>query len=223
MPRIVCISDTHLTHDKFRINVPDGDILLHAGDATYEGKPHEIFRFAKWFQELPHKHKIFVSGNHDFLFQDDQKRAVDILNGLDPAYYAEPKDRGITYLEDSMVEVEGLKIYGAPWQPWFYDWAFNLQRGAEIKAKWDLIPEGIDVLITHGPPEGYGDIVPTGERVGCVDLREALKRTKVRLHVCGHIHDGHGLYNTPEGTIIANASICDERYKPTHAPLVVDL
>lgn len=211
MPRIVCISDTHLVHDQTRIEVPDGDILIHSGDATFRGSEWEVAKFNTWFSALPHKHKIFVAGNHDWLFQTDPAVAQKLLSP------------SITYLEDSMVEVEGIKIWGAPWQPWFYDWAFNLQRGAEIKAKWDLIPEGIDVVVTHGPPKGYGDQVPSGERVGCEDLLDALKRVKAKLHVCGHIHLGHGLYKTPEGTIVANSSICDERYKGVNAPHVVDL
>lgn len=213
MPRIVCISDTHLVHEETRLNIPDGDILLHAGDTTYRGSEMEVYKFLKWFSSLPHKHKIFVAGNHDWLFQTEPEKAAMLLSQFP----------NITYLEDSMVEVEGLKIWGAPWQPWFYDWAFNLGRGAEIKEKWDLIPDGTDVLITHGPPYGFGDKVPSGELVGCVDLRDTIERVKPKLHVCGHIHLGHGLYNTPEGVIVANASICDERYKGVNAPHVVDL
>lgn len=223
MPRIVCISDTHLVHEETRLNIPDGDILLHAGDATYRGSNFEIGKFAIWFASLPHKHKVFVSGNHDFGFQRNNKKAVDILKGLDSEFYPNPTDNGVIYLQDSGVELEGLKIWGSPWQPWFYDWAFNLERGAEIKAKWDLIPAGTDIVITHGPPYGYGDKVPSGELVGCADLLDALKRIKPKLHVCGHIHLGHGLYNMPEGTIIANSSICDERYKGVNAPHVIDL
>lgn len=213
MPRVVCISDTHLVHEQTRINIPDGDILIHAGDATFRGSDWEVVKFLRWYSELPHKHKIFVAGNHDWLFQTEPEKAAMLLSQFS----------GITYLMDSMVTVEGLKIWGAPWQPWFYDWAFNLQRGAEIKAKWDLIPEGIDVLVTHGPPKGYGDKVPSGELVGCDDLLDAIKRAKPKLHVCGHIHLGHGTYKTPEGVIIANSSICDERYKGVNAPHVVDL
>lgn len=213
MPRIVCISDTHLVHEQTRIEIPDGDILIHAGDATYRGSDWEVRKFLNWFSALPHKHKVFVAGNHDWMFESYPKQAATLLSEFP----------NVIYLQDSIVELEGLKIWGSPWQPWFFDWAFNLQRGADIKAKWDLIPEGIDVLITHGPPYGLGDKVPSGELVGCVDLLEALKRVKPKLHVCGHIHLGHGLYKTPEGVIVANASICDERYKGVNAPHVVDL
>lgn len=221
--RIVAISDTHLTHDKADLKIPDGDILIHAGDATFKGRPHEIYRFSKWFGALPHRHKIFCAGNHDFLFQDNRDRAMNLLFGIDSEYFTEPSHNGVTYLQDSATEIEGIKIYGSPWQPWFYDWAFNLQRGAEIKEKWDMIPDGIDILVTHGPPAGYGDIVPGGEKVGCVDLMDAIKRVKPKYHICGHIHHSYGVYETEVGTKIINASICDEAYEPTNAPIVFDL
>lgn len=223
MPRIVAISDTHLTHEKHNLEIPDGDILIHAGDATFKGRPHEIYQFAKWFGALPHKHKIFVSGNHDFLFQDNRDRATNILFGIDSVYFPELNHNGVVYLQDSEVTLEGLRIYGSPWQPWFYDWAFNLQRGPEIKAKWDMIPQGVDIVVTHGPPAGYGDIVPGGERVGCADLLDALNRVKPKAHICGHIHLSAGTYTTDTGIKVVNASICDEAYNPTNKPIVFDL
>jgi 3',5'-cyclic AMP phosphodiesterase CpdA len=67
MSRIVCISDTHNFHEQIRI--PDGDILIHAGDATNRGTVEEIVFFNQWFCRLPHRHKIFVAGNHDWLFE----------------------------------------------------------------------------------------------------------------------------------------------------------
>lgn len=86
--------------------------------------------------------------------------------------------------------VEGLRIYGSPWQPEYGNWAFNLDRGAPLKAKWDLIPEGVDILITHGPPKGFGGQTREGD-VGCDDLLEAVNRVKPLIHVFGHIHEGY--------------------------------
>ncbi len=119
--KIVCLSDTHNCNEE--IAVPDGDILIHAGDATIQGTIDEIVLFNEWFANLPHKHKIFVAGNHDWLFEINPKLANNLL------------DDQIIYLRDSFVEIEDLKIYGAPWQPRFYDWAFNLMRGAELAEK----------------------------------------------------------------------------------------
>jgi Icc-related predicted phosphoesterase len=114
-----------------------------------------------------------------------------------------------TYLIDDMVTVEGLNIYGSPWQPTFFDWAFNLDRGAPLKEKWDLIPStGVDILVTHGPPMGILDKVYDGERVGCEELAKAVKeRIKPRLHVFGHIHEEAGRLDQ-DGIIYVNAATC---------------
>lgn len=88
--------------------------------------------------------------------------------------------------------IEGINIYGSPWQPWYHDWAFNLERGEEIKKKWDLIPQGVDVLITHGPPHKILDKTIEGVDAGCEMLVEAIKRVKPKIHVFGHIHEARG-------------------------------
>jgi len=202
--------------------VPDGDILIHAGDATMMGRMNEIAAFGAWFRHLPHKHKVFVAGNHDWMFEKNPSLATDLLNQGILGLSNTPK---VTYLLDNIVEIEGLKIYGSPWQPRFYDWAFNLDRGETIKRKWDLIPEGLDVLITHGPAHGVQDqISPVlgGEHLGCEELMAAVNRVKPKIHVFGHIHGGYGKTQYAN-TLFINASICDEAYKPIHEPIVIDL
>ena len=223
MPRIVCLSDTHNAHDE--IVVPDGDILIHAGDATNRGTIEEIARFSSWFKNLPHKHKIFVAGNHDWLFEISPPTARRLIEG-------------ITYLQDSFVEIENFKIYGSPWQPRFFDWAFNLTRGRELAEKWRLIPDDTDILVTHGPPFGILDEAPRGilpnENTGCQDLQRRIKElvgfNRLKLHVFGHIHFSYGVtemfdekFNRQVGVKFANASNCDESYCPVNAPLVFDL
>lgn len=220
MPRIVLISDTHDRHDRMRVPVPDGDILIHAGDATMMGRVNEVAAFGAWFRALPHRHKIFVAGNHDWMFERKPALAKDLLlRGLGGL------GTGVTYLQDSEATVEGLRVWGSPWQPRFFDWAFNLDRGPAIKEKWDLIPEGLDILITHGPPMGVLDqINPVlgGERLGCEELAQAVERTRPRLHVFGHIHGGYGKAQYAD-TLFVNAAICDEAYNPIHEPVVADL
>ena len=205
--RIVCLSDTHDFHD--RLVVPDGDVLLHAGDATMGGKPFQVEAFARWFAARPHRHKIVVAGNHDWMFERTPTQARSLL-------------RDVVYLQDDEITVDGLRIWGSPWQPWFHDWAFNLERGPQIAAKWELIPAGIEVLITHGPPAGILDRTSRGEDVGCADLRRELQRIRPRLHVFGHIHEAYGTVEI-DGTRYVNASICTERYHPVQLPIVVDL
>ena len=116
--RVVCISDTHNCNGQ--ISVPDGDVLVHSGDATITGTVAEIKNFNTWFSALPHRHKVFIAGNHDWLFERENAAARELLSD------------NITYLQDSAVEIEGLKFYGSPWQPRFFDWAFNLDRGPEL-------------------------------------------------------------------------------------------
>lgn len=188
--------------------IPEGDILIHAGDMTLDGKKREIVAFAEWFSQHPHPHKVAIAGNHDWGFQKDRAASERIL-----------EKAGILYLRDSGEKIGGLNFWGSPWQPWFYDWAFNLPRGFIIRKKWDLIPEGTDVLITHGPPANILDECP--EPVGCEDLREVLGRVKPKLHVFGHIHEGYGFLEHL-GTLYVNASTCDGEYQPNNPPVVVN-
>ena len=205
--RVVCVSDTHGQGRK--VLVPEGDVLVHAGDLTGAGTLEQLEKEAGWLRSLPHGRKIVIAGNHDFAFQTQPRDARARMEGL-------------TYLEDEEAVVDGVRFYGSPWQPTFLDWAFNLDRGPPIRAKWDLIPEGTDVLVTHGPPAGVGDRTHRGATVGCADLTAAVARVRPRLHVFGHIHEAYGVVER-DGTRFVNASTCDVRYRPVNPPVVVDL
>jgi Icc-related predicted phosphoesterase len=206
--RLVLISDTHEAHRS--IKVPDGDILIHAGDITYDGNLGKVEDFNDWLGGLPHKHKVVIAGNHDWCFENNPKVAEKLIANA-------------TYLIDSSIEIEGLRVYGAPWQPTFFNWAFNVDRGLAIREKWAKIPNDTDVLVTHGPPKGFGDTTrPKGEMLGCLDLYERVQQVKPMLHVFGHIHGGYGIQED-EHTIYANAAIMNEAYRPVNAPLVIDL
>ena len=185
--RLVALADTHGAHDG--LTVPDGDVLIHAGDLTERGTLPQLERVADWLRSLPHRHKVLIAGNHDFWLQGNRGGARDLFHGL-------------TYLEDEETVIEGRRFYGSPWQPWFYDWAFNARRGPVIDAIWQLIPEGIDVLITHGPPHGFGDLVHRGERVGCEDLLRHLGRVQPKLHFFGHIHEDRGQWSQGATTLV---------------------
>ena len=213
--RIVSISDTHNFHEQ--IVVPDGDVLIHSGDATVNGTIPEIVAFNEWFAQQSHQYKVLVSGNHDWLYF------------LDNALARELTKASVIYLQDSAIEIKGLKIYGSPWQPRFFDWAFNLNRGYELAEKWAMIPDDVDVLITHGPPHGILDLVPRkgwDENTGCEELRKRVEQIaafgRLKLHVFGHIHCGYGVHEE-FGVKFVNASTCDEQYNPTQPPIVIDL
>ena len=209
--RLVCISDTHGRHNQIR--VPEGDVLIHAGDFTNNGKVDQVADFAEWLDKQPHAHKIAIPGNHDFLCE----RAPDIAKGIF-------EQTRIRYLVDQTAVIDGVIFYGSPWQPRFCDWAFNLDRGAALRAKWDLIPNGVNVLITHGPPQKFLDRTAGGEHVGCEDLARVISKRLVDLSmsVFGHIHEGYGYYRN-DGPLFVNSSTCSLKYQPINQPIVVDL
>ena len=213
--RIVCISDTH---GVFYKALPEGDVLIHAGDFSRRSILEEVDEFAEWLAEQPHAHKIVVAGNHDVAFERDPEEARKRLL----------IDDSITYLQDSGMEIDGVKFWGSPWQPEFYDWAFNLPRGKALDQKWKLIPKDTDVLITHGPPFGFLDECPhfrwrhVKEKVGCRELaRHVQERVQPKLHVFGHIHESAGVQEL-DGTLYINACTMDGRYMPVHRPHIVD-
>lgn len=204
--RLVIVSDTHGFHDD---PLPAGDVLIHAGDGCKRGTLDEAAAWMDALRRQPHAHKLVIAGNHDRCFETTPT-------------LAQPLTAGLTYLLDAETTIEGLRFWGAPWQPWFLSWAFNLQRGPEIAQKWALIPDAIDVLVTHGPPYGILDATYDGRSVGCEELRRAVTRLAPRLHVFGHIHEAYGAQ--VEGpTLFVNASVCTLRYRPEQAPVVVDL
>jgi len=206
--RIVCISDTHGYHQ--RLVLPGGDILVHAGDLTGQSNVPEVRDFLMWFAAQPHNAKVFIAGNHDKLFENESEMAASLI------------PTGVTYLQDSGCTVAGLKIWGSPVQPRFFDWAFNRDRGPDIARHWYKIPEHTDIIVTHGPACGVLDRNASGQEVGCADLRRRLEILKPRLHICGHIHGSYGTGLFGE-TCMVNASICDEDYRPLREPIVVDL
>jgi Icc-related predicted phosphoesterase len=215
--RIVCISDTHSMEMRGHISVPEGDVLIHAGDFSSTGRLEECQSFRNWMNSLPHKQKIIIAGNHDITMQKDYY-AQHGAKMFHPRFFSNASfdvneyatrsrdivatgSTGYTYLEDSECKLvdpnttteTALSVYGSPWQPEFYDWAYNLPRGVALKEKWDMIPTATDVLITHGPPHGILDKAADGVLCGCRELLTAVKtRVKPRLHIFGHIHEGYG-------------------------------
>ena len=216
MPRIVCISDTHELHESLGISrMPKGDILIHAGDFTNIGNRGAILEFGTWLRALDYEHKVVIAGNHDKLFEKDFLVAHKILKTACPS---------VRYMQDDGCEVMGLKMWGSPWQPEFMGWAFNVPRG-NLWKKWEAIPPGLDVLVTHGPPSGgLGGNLVTGEEVGDEELYKAIFEKRPRVHICGHIHPGYGK-REKDGITFVNAALFDsaESFRLTKGPIVIDL
>ena len=202
--KIVCISDTHNSHRD--VEIPNGDILIHAGDFSFQGEPR-VYRDAdKWFGELPHKYKFIIAGNHDFNFYRHKwKNAIPLC--------------------DSGMVIDGVRFWGSPYSPTFGNWAWMKDRGDEIAKHWKMIPDNTDVVIAHGPAYELGDKTPPrwgSVNAGCYDLGLALDRIKPKLFVCGHIHNGYGKYER-KGAVYVNASVCNEDYDPINPAIVVNL
>lgn len=222
--RLIFISDSHLAHrdspSRFPV-IPDGDILVHAGDATWMGTEEEIKQYADWFLKLPHRHKVSTAGNHDWLGQ------------LNPALYREILKADNHYiLIDESVELEGIKFYGSPFSPRFGNWAFPLNAGKDDEEKWAKIPNDTDILITHGPPLWIGDRCGNGDRAGSPALYKRVLEIRPKVHVFGHIHEAYGPYlangermrkpKIRDGqTLFLNAAICDLSYDPINKPFEV--
>lgn len=214
--KIIAISDTHMSHPE----LPKGDILIHAGDFSYRGTLPECNDFFTWIDNIKknYRYVIFCSGNHDFLPQTD------------PGLFKSLIPEGVVYLQDELIEIEGLKIYGTPWTPKFFNWAFMKERGTEINKVWDKIPEGIDILISHGPCQGILDNVPKNfletefENVGCRDLRnQVLNRIKPKLMISGHIHYDGGKSRSIENTDFYNCSVMSESYTLVNSPTIIEI
>lgn len=205
--KIVCISDTHGEHQQ--LELPAGDLLIHAGDISNRGELWQVESFLQWFSAQPHKYKVFIAGNHDFLAERN------------PSLFRELIPANVIYLNDEATEIEGINIWGSPITPWFYDWAFNRRRGEEIRRYWEKIPVNTDLLITHGPVHGIHDLTFEGQAVGCEELNTKIWNINPRLHICGHIHEAYGLAVVNDITFV-NASILDLRYQIAHPPVVID-
>ena len=208
--KLVFLSDTHCKHNK--IKVPEGDCFIFCGDMSYRGDIQEINDFVFFLKKLSHKHKIVIAGNHDFCFEDERRVQAEELI----------KSAGAEYLNDSGIEIEGIQFWGSPIQPYFFNWAFNRQRGEDIKKHWDFIPLETEVLITHGPPKGILDRTKNNEEVGCEELLKKVMKVKPKIHAFGHIHEGYGMIQK-EGTTFINASSLNFRYQYTNPPVEWEL
>lgn len=222
MTKITFISDTHGMHQSlsriyYGSNLSGGgDILIHGGDVSSRGNERQVRQFLKWFDNIEgYKHKIFIAGNHDFIFERRPDKIKEILKDY---------SNDIIYLEDSWCMIDDIKIYGFPWQPKFYDWAFNLEdEGERMEEKIERIPDDVDTLITHGPPFGILDrTAREGLNVGSKSVAKRVKKIKPHLHLFGHIHEGYGLVEEND-IIYINGSVLDEKYIIQNKPVKIDI
>lgn len=211
--RIAGISDTHTWHYIITNDIPEARVLVFAGDCTSTGDLWDLNEFCMWMAQFEHEYKIFVAGNHDRCFTDERRKyALNIL-----------KRWNIIYLEDDFITVEGFKIYGSPWKPTWKGRAMGftlMRRSLELAEKWALIPNDIDVLITHTPPYdildyGYGRVGNGCEILG----RKILGFPQLKAHIFGHIHEGYGIIDKK----FYNVSICTREPRPENRPTLIEV
>jgi predicted phosphodiesterase len=198
--RIVCVSDTHGKN----LDIPNGDLLIHAGDFTHFGKEKDFISFQEWIAKQPHPIKIVVNGNHETNAFKDKLKVKSLIPSCTFLI-----NEGATFSigEDSS---KMINIYGTD----FY-WP------CEQNPYYDFIPFGVDIIISHGPAYGFVD-----EGCGCKSLLEKVKVLKPKLFVCGHIHSAHGVTRGEgdfEGITFVNAAICNHGYRVGWEPIVIDL
>lgn len=215
---VCCVSDLH----GYLPEIPDCQFVCVAGDILPVRFQNNIdlsrawldSSFRTWLKEIYDRGivTIGIAGNHDFIFQEYPETV--------------PKELHWAYLQDESFEFEGLKFWGTPWQPYYGGWAFNLYE-EQLVDKWELIPDNTDVVIVHGSPYLHGDKVTylcdgdfIGEHVGSPSLLRRIEKVKPKLVVCGHIHQGRGVYQAGE-TLVVNASLVNDKYQPVHSAIVV--
>jgi Icc-related predicted phosphoesterase len=226
--KIVCISDTH----GYLVPIPKCDLLLIAGDIcpVYDHSLSFQERWIKdnfypWLFAQPASKTVYIAGNHDFIFQDRPEALTEYITNVDRPMGI----KNVYYLQDSYVNVDGLIIWGSPWQLPFGGWAFNASE-AEIALALHNMPEKIDVLLTHGPPYGILDGVyeqkcidswPEIVHTGSITYKNIIIEKRPKLAVCGHIHCAAGQEQIGK-TLVVNASIVDENYKLKHKAFEVE-
>ena len=199
--RFVCMSDTH--NKIQRLKIPDGDVFVHCGDAVnHLTSARDLLVFNQFVGTLPHRFKLFISGNHCISLDPNRPDlSQNLLNNM-------------MYIQDQLVDIEGVKVYGTPWRPkrgcFYRSEAFGYDVHHIREDKWSFIPESIDLLLSHCPPYSIRDYsIRHGDRVGCSALLdEIVTRVKPRIHLFGHVHDCHGasLYKSEENAQLGEPS-----------------
>lgn len=193
MTRILVLSDTHNRHDQLNLHSEGIDILIHCGDATNRSTPQEFAAFAHWFNQLPHKRKVFIPGNHDYM-----------LTGSNYYLVKQLFNETVDVLCDDLVEIDGISIFGAS------------DRGC------GNCPADIDILLTHYPAQGILDEVPPFSRfnsgahpinLGNREIRDEIReRIYPKYHLFGHVHECGGEFEKVDDTIHINAAVLNEYY-----------
>lgn len=217
--RIICISDTHGRHSWFTDNIPNGDILIHGGDITFQGRGgvNSLKSFNKWLKKFNHKYKILIGGNHDRFMPN-----MDYLLLKDNIF------NNCIYLDNNSYtirEFDNFTIFGCGWSP----------KGSENNAFQQITNDilninndKIDILLGHSDMTRFNRYYGNDNKK-INNIIDSVKKCNACIHLCGHFHARYGLkvrkkFNN-DGTdmLVANCSSLDGRYVPLHPPVVFDV
>lgn len=205
--KLVVLSDNHSNYD---FETPEGDVLIHCGDFSYQGKPLEIMNFIDWFKQQPHKHKIWVPGNHELSLEDFPYN-IEVIE----------QETGAICIHNKEYMINRIKFFGSAMTPNFRDWAF-MHNKKQAQRYWSHAPYRVDVLITHGPPKGILSNNLEGEDCGCPYLRQYVDRTKPKIHCFGHLHESYG-HKKISNTDFYNVSVLNRAYKLENQPTIMEI
>lgn len=205
--KFVAISDTHGLHRD--LTLPEGDVIIHAGDFCDVGNEAQVHDFLVWMADLDFEFKVFIAGNHDLIAADQPKTFREIV------------PENLIYLENQGTEINGIRLWGSPHQPDLVSWAFGRTRGRAMEKCWEKIPLATDILITHTPPFGILDSSGGGRSVGCEMLAKRLADVYPDVHVFGHIHASYGELHQ-DGTHYINAASVRSQTGLINTPIVFE-
>ena len=205
--KAVVLSDNHTHYD---FETPEGDILIHCGDFTFHGNPKEMEKFKNYLKKQPHEHKLFIFGNHEKVDKEITYWREYLEDGT-----------GAKCIHEKAYGIGDLNFFGSSYTPKYLNWGF-MQDEETRERYWENMIEGMDVLVTHGPPKGIMGKIEDGTEIGCEYLRKFVDRVKPKYHFFGHNHAGAGV-TSRNGTLFVNAAILTEHYQKSKPPIVVNL
>ena len=230
--RVACFSDTHGLHSKVDTSSFEScDLIIFAGDLTLFGSPEHAYSFKEWFGKIECPNKLLIPGNLDLAFDTNnlekfkerlQKFNVPMNLPLDDVKSKFLEDKDFVYAEHELVEICGLKIFASAYTPEFMDFAFQFKTKEESEQLWSQVPEGIDLLVTHGPPSQICDQAASGDHCGCPEINQAIERTQPAACIFGHIHEAHG-HAMLNDTLCCNVSSVNAQRQIEHKPTIIDL
>ena len=199
-----------------------GDILpLHCQSKMIESRLWLTDEFKPWVESLPVEQVYFIAGNHDFWFERNDLTAHQIFSSHDKVRYL--KNEYVDYISTQDAKV--YRIFGTPYCHQFGNWAF--MRDEEILVeKFKVIPDNVDILISHDAPYGVSDICFQGfssdkGHIGCSELRDAIIEHKPKYNFHGHLHSSNHEEEILGETKVFNTSILDESYNLMYKPLII--